>query len=425
MTAHAPGLSVLVHRPGEQPRRWTTGLANLETSTPIKVDTAFVVGSTAKQITAHLVLEAARSGGLCLDQAVADLVPTLRVPGVTIAELITHQSGIRDTESLLPLAGLRDLDHYTADDLLTLAARQQHRAVPQGQFLYSSTNFLLLTRILETVHGASLDDLARERVFTPLGMHNSRFKDDPRDVIPNAANAYRPTTSGWQHTAQPAMLPGAGSLSTTPDDLDRWLAHLHQRWIADGGHLPFERAVPYRPSDHPPFLYGAGLYADTRTGHRAVFHAGHEHGFSAAAHLTATGARVVCLSNHAQLDAARIAAPIVASIDSANSDLLGAQLVATRGEAEEVPASEPVADSEHIKIGAFTCEDVPGTLRLTRSSNGLHLWRKGTGDRLAQTGSLTYTGPGYTITLDTQETVTCFRLDLQRAPGLLYRQHRG
>ncbi|MEU6233053.1 serine hydrolase domain-containing protein [Kitasatospora sp. NPDC047058] len=425
MTADGPGLSVLVHRPGEQPRRWTAGLANLETSTPITPDTAFVVGSTTKQITAYLVLEAAQCGALRLDQEVADLVPALRVPGVTIAELITHRSGIRDTESLLPLAGLRDLDHYTADDLLALAARQRQRAVPRGQFLYSNTNYLLLTRILQMVHSATLDYLARDRVFTPLGMHNSRFKNDPRDVIPNAANAYRPTTSGWQHTAQPAMLPGAGSLSTTPDDLDRWLVHLHQRWITDGGPLPFERAVPYGPSDHPPFLYGAGLYADTRSDHHVVFHSGHEHGFSAAAHLTAAGARVVCLSNHAQLDAARIAAPIVAAIDSADLDLLDAQLVATRGEAEEAQGSEPVADSEHIEIGAFTCEDVPGTLRLTRTSSGLHLWRKGTGDRLAQTGSLTYTGPGYAITLDTQEAVTGFRLDLQRAPGLLYRQHRG
>ncbi|MFF2142168.1 serine hydrolase domain-containing protein [Kitasatospora sp. NPDC058190] len=425
MNAGTPGLSVLVHRPGEKPQRWTTGLANLETSTPITTDTAFIAGSTAKQITAYLVTEAAAAGALRLDQPVAELAPAVRVPGVTIADLITHRSGLRDTESLLPFAGLRDLDHYTADDLLALAARQQHRAVPAGQFLYSNTNYLLLARILQTVHGATLDDLARDRVFVPLGMDATRFKHDPRDVIPNAASAYRPTASGWQHTAQPAPLSGAGSLSTTPDDLNRWLGHLHQLWNRDAGHLPFQHAVRYGPSDHNPYLYGAGLYADPRPGRRSVFHAGHEHGFSATAHLTASGTRVVCLSNHASLDAARVAAPVAAALRSAALDLpalLAGYLADTGNSVESGSRSDPADDRAHVEVGTYACLEVPGTLRLTRTSSGLHLWRLGTQDQLAQTGPRTHVGPGYRITLDHGWPATSFRLDLQRAPGLLYRQ---
>ncbi|MFG2847980.1 serine hydrolase domain-containing protein [Kitasatospora sp. NPDC048296] len=425
MNTAAPGLSVLVHRPGEQPQRWTTGLAHLETSTPITPDTAFITGSTAKQITADLVIEAAVAGALRLDQPVAELVPAVRVPDVTVTDLITHQSGIRDTESLLPFAGLRDLDHYTADDLIALAARQQHRAVPPGQFLYSNTNYLLLARILQTTHGEALDDLARARVFGPLGMDATRFKNDPRDVIPNAASAYRPTTSGWQHTAQPAPLPGAGSLSTTPDDLDRWLGHLHRLWNRDGGHLPLQHAIPYRPSDHAPYLYGAGLYADPRPGRRSVFHPGHEHGFSAAAHLTVSGARVICLSNHAGLDAARAAAPVVAALSTAVLDLptlLAQQLVVTSNIVEPCGPSAQADQQAHVEVGTYTCPEVPGALRLTRTTSGLHLWRLGTRDQLVQIGSRTHTGPGYRITLDDDQRADSFRLDVSRAPGLLYQR---
>ncbi|MFD9532083.1 serine hydrolase domain-containing protein [Streptomyces sp. NPDC060010] len=222
-----PGLTLLVHRPREEPTLLHTGLASLEHRLPIGPDTTFNVGSVAKQITSHLILLAARDNLLHLDQPAADLLPRLKISDVTVADLVTHQSGIRDAESLLSLVGFRDLDHYTADDLRTLAYRQQQRAVPEGHFLYSNTNYLLLTEILEGVHRTTLTDLARHRLFGPLGMNNTRFKTDPHQVVPGAASAYRATPHGWQHTEAPVTLPGPGTLWTTASDLDRWLTYLH------------------------------------------------------------------------------------------------------------------------------------------------------------------------------------------------------
>lgn len=135
---------------------WTPSTANLELATPIGPDAVFNVGSVAKQITAYLAVLAARHGSLDLGTPVADLLPQTRVPGVTVTDLIRHDSGIRDAESLLSLAGFRELDHYTSDDLLALAYRQTDRAEPPGRFLYSNTNYLMLTKILETIHGTDL-----------------------------------------------------------------------------------------------------------------------------------------------------------------------------------------------------------------------------------------------------------------------------
>jgi CubicO group peptidase (beta-lactamase class C family) len=112
----APGLSLLVDRPGEDPVLLHTGLASLEHGLPIGPDTTFNTGSVAKQITAHLVLLAARDNLLRLSQKAADLLPRLKISDVTIADLVTHQSGIRDAESLLSLTGFRDLDRSSAHD---------------------------------------------------------------------------------------------------------------------------------------------------------------------------------------------------------------------------------------------------------------------------------------------------------------------
>ncbi|MFF3015907.1 serine hydrolase domain-containing protein [Streptomyces sp. NPDC057939] len=423
----APGLTLLVHRPGENPVLWHTGLANVEHHVPIGPATAFNAGSVAKQITAHLVLLAARESLIHLHQPAADLLLRLQLTDVTIAELITHTSGLRDAESLLSLAGMRDLDHYTADDLRTLAYRQRERAVPEGQFLYSNTNYLLLAELLETVHGIALPDLARRRIFDPLGMNATRYQADPRDIVPDAAAAYRPAGDRWRHTQPPVALPGPGTLFTTAGDLNRWLGYLHEQWQQGKSSLPYGGEVDYQAADHQPHLYGPGLYADLRPGRTAVFHYGHEHGFSAATHLTRDGQRVVCLANTTDLAAGHAVAAVLRRLDEHPGR--GLEELAPLAAAES--ARRPTEDAEegreasegqpHREIGRFTCDQVPGILRLTRTGSMLHLWRRGSPDHLDSAGPITWTGNGYTLTLprDTVE-VESFTLDLDRAPGLTY-----
>jgi len=422
----APGLSLLVHRPGHAPTRVHTGLANVEHRVPITSDTTFNTGSVAKQITAHLVLLAARDNLLHLDQPAADLLPRLQVTTATIADLITHHSGLRDAESLLSLAGFRDLDHYTAADLIALAYRQRRSATPPGHFLYANTNYLLLAAILESVHDSPLNDIARTRLFSPLGMTSTCFKADPRTVIPHAAAAYRRASHGWRHTQTPVTLPGPGSVWTTADDLDRWLAHLHQERQANGLPLPAASTIAYRPSDHHPYLYGPGLYADPRPGHAAVFHWGHEQGFSAAAHLDATGLRVITLSNNADAPADHAAATVLQAVrDNPGADLGDALARATQVRAplvQPAPSGDPDA-ALHRELGTFTCPEAPGVLRLTRVGETLVLWRRGTRDQLRPTAPTTYSGGGCTIMLASEtdrQPPPGFILDLDRAPGLVY-----
>ncbi|WP_078900133.1 serine hydrolase domain-containing protein [Streptomyces sp. SBT349] len=408
-----------------------TGSASLELAAPIGENTAFNVGSVAKQITAYLCIRTARDGLLALDRPVGDILPRFRIPDVTVSDLIQHRSGIRDAETLLSLAGFRDLDHYTADDLLQLAYRQQHRAVTPGRFLYSNTGYLLLAEVLAQVHGAGLQQVAEQQVFAPLGM-TARFKTDLRDVIPGAAAGYQSAGGGWQHEQRPVTLPGPGSLWSTAADLDRWLGHLWDQWSesADDG-LPYERYVGYRPSDHLPFTYGPGLYADTRPGHVAVFHCGHEQGFSAAAHLSRAGLRIICLSNHAGIAADHVAAVALAELARApEADLTKLLHLTLRRQPGPPPtvSDRSGADTPHTPLGTYACDEVPGALRLTRSESSLYLWRSGTRDRLTRTGAATYAANGYTLTVptapagDSAPTPDSFILDLDRAPGLRYRR---
>jgi CubicO group peptidase (beta-lactamase class C family) len=46
---------------------------------------------------------------------------------------------------------------------------------PGGGTLYSDVGFILLGRMLEHISGREIDDLARERIFSPLGMKNTMY----------------------------------------------------------------------------------------------------------------------------------------------------------------------------------------------------------------------------------------------------------
>lgn len=188
-------------------------------------------------------------------------------------------------------------------------------------------------------------------------------------------------------------------------------------------------------SDHPAYRYGAGLYTNTTAREdTAVFHYGHEHGFSAATRLTDNGLRIVCLSNNADIYADHVASHIVQRLThgSAPDEIhtyLGA-FSATAGTAPKrtaVPTDPPAPADQHTWLGTFACDEVPGVLRLSRHGRALYLWRRGTADQLSRTctDGQTYAGPGYTLTVSATDTLTndhlnAFTLDLLRAPALHY-----
>ena len=441
---HEPGLAALVQRPDGTGTHARTGVANLELSVPVESGTTFNAGSLGKQITAHLAVLSSREGLLRLDQPVAAFLPRFRLAQVTVLDLIRHQGGVRDAESMLSLAGLRELDHYTADDLLELAYRQTHRCTEPGQFLYSNTGYLLLAAVLRVVHGGGLPELAARRILEPLGMTTARFVSGPEEVVPGAASSYAPGGRGWLRCQRPTALPGPGTLWCSTTDLGRWLTHLWEAWTPSQ-RLAFEDDVPYLPSDHEPYVYGPGLYADPRrAGAELLFHYGHEQGFSAAALLFRSGLRVVCLSNHAAVHADHVADTLARAVrradageqDAVDSEAVLRILETARSRAQSPdgggppapPAPRPKDRLHHQAVGTYACADVPGTLRLSVADGTLFLWRRGTCDRLTPNGQASFRATGLRVTVPHALELAAapppdldrFTLHLDRAPNLHY-----
>src|SRR5262245_7837467 len=190
------------------------GMADLEHDVPNGEETIFEAGSVSKQFTAAAVLLLAREGKLSLDDPVRKYVPELpdfpappgastagygvAAPaaagggGLTIRHMLTHTSGLRDWGSVEDIAGWpRTSRVYTHAHVLDIVSRQQSlNFTPGTHWSYSNTGFNLAAIIVSRVSGKSFADFTRERLFAPLGMARTSWRDDYTRVVKGRAIAY-------------------------------------------------------------------------------------------------------------------------------------------------------------------------------------------------------------------------------------------
>ncbi len=105
------------------------------------------------------------------------------------------------------------------DDAYRLLLRQTALNFEPGQqYLYSNSNYLLLTKLVEVITGAPFVDYAG-RLFADLGMHQTAFLSDHRLAISELARPYF-NFDTWQSYEWLSDLHGDGALLTTlPDQL--------------------------------------------------------------------------------------------------------------------------------------------------------------------------------------------------------------
>jgi CubicO group peptidase (beta-lactamase class C family) len=222
----SPGCALAVVKGGEVVYKRGYGMANLEYDVPITPRTIFHVASVSKQFTDFAIAILTDEGRLSLDDEVRAHVPELPDFGepITIRHLIHHTSGIRDQWELLVAAGWRMDDVITTDDVLELVGRQRELNFrPGSEYLYCNTGYTLMAVIVERVTGSSLREFCAERIFEPLGMLDTHFHDDHREIVRGRAYSYSPREEGgFQHSVLSYATVGATSLFTTVEDLARW-----------------------------------------------------------------------------------------------------------------------------------------------------------------------------------------------------------
>ena len=278
-----PGCAVSVMEGGDIVLARGYGAANLEYGIPITPASVFHVASVSKQFTALAVALLADEGRLSWDDDIRRHVPELPDYGVpiTLRHLAQHTSGIRDQWSLLQMAGWRwGGDVITQGDVLDLLTRQAALHFRPGtEHLYSNSGYTLLAVAVERVSGQSLRAFTDERIFGPLGMARTTFRDDHTLLVRDRAYAYEADGAGGYRLSIPDFaVVGASSLFTTVEDLARWNRNFRRGEV--GGRDAVRRIQETTTlAGGAQVSYAYGLVHGTHRGRRTVGHGGTDAGY--------------------------------------------------------------------------------------------------------------------------------------------------
>ena len=287
-TSTSPGCAVGASVGGSTVVERAYGLAELEHGVANRPDTIFEAGSVSKQFTAAAVLLLAEDGKLSLDDPVRKYVPELPAVDdpITIRHLLTHTSGLRDWGSLAGVAGWpRTTRVHTHAHVVDILSRQQAlNFAPGTRWSYSNSGYNLSAVIVDRVSGMSFAEFSRTRIFEPMGMTRTSWRDDYRRVVPHRAVAYAGGGSGTYRQNMPFEdVHGNGGLLTTVGDLLRWNDRLRASGRAAIGGPDFVRTqqAPATLDDGRALHYAFGLFVEPYRGRPEVYHSGSTAGYRA------------------------------------------------------------------------------------------------------------------------------------------------
>ena len=279
-----PGCAIGVAENGVPVLQRAYGMADLEHAAPNTPDTIFEAGSVSKQFTAAAMILLARDGKVSLDDDVRKYVPELpayQAP-VTIRHMLSHTSGLRDWGSLAGIAGMpRGSRVYTHGHVVDLLSRQTTlNFAPGTRWSYSNSGYNLAAVIIARVSGMSFAEFSRTRLFQPLGLTRTSWRDDYARVIPGRAIGYSMSFGRFVQDMPFENVHGNGGLLTTVGDLLKWQAALTSGPLK-GAALADEQQTLAKLNDGRELHYGLGVFRGTYKGVPEVYHSGATAGYRA------------------------------------------------------------------------------------------------------------------------------------------------
>jgi CubicO group peptidase (beta-lactamase class C family) len=353
------------------------GMANLELGVPLDSGSVFRIGSTSKQFTAAAIVLLVEEGKVSLDDDVREYLPELTDFGtpVTIRQLVHHTSGYRDYLTLMRLAGLRDDDYYTDDDLLAMLSRQQElNFEPGAEHLYSNSGYWLLSQVVERASGKSLREYAAEKIFEPLGMEHTHYHDDHTELVPGRAYGYAPMEDGGYRISMTTLpMIGDGGVFTSVDDLFFWDQNFYDQKIGGPDFLEQMHTVGVL-NDGEELDYAFGLGVGTYRGLKLVSHGGAFVGFRAdLIRFPDERFSVICLCNRADSNPSLLARRVA---DIYLEDKLAPPEESDRPQrqrADEQGGIELDAQALAAFIGDYYSEELDVVYTVRRAEGGLEV----------------------------------------------------
>lgn len=169
------GIIVYIDLGRKQPAYFAAGYKNRENKIPADPHALFKIASLGKLYNALTIAKLARNHKLSLDKTLADYLPDLvdRIEcadEITLRMMVQHRSGIPNyTDTFNYWVAPKE----TNIEKLTLVLDLPASFKPDKDYEYSNTNYLLLSRIMDTVLGYNSFQYIMEDILMPLNLANT------------------------------------------------------------------------------------------------------------------------------------------------------------------------------------------------------------------------------------------------------------
>ncbi|MEO5912565.1 MAG: serine hydrolase [Pelobium sp.] len=239
----------------------------------------FRIGSLSKTFTAMLIAQLEAEGKLNYNDSIHQFLPAYPNGQVTIAQLLSHQSGIPNYLANETYVSKILTHEYTIEELVSQFCSDSLTFKPGSKFQYSNSNFVILSLIAEQIKGKAFKELLSTYIFRPLGMSDTYF-GETKDSS-NLVTAYYYGKPEPHYPVQNAG--GSGGITSTTIDLWKW-----SKALETGQLLSLEKIEQlYQPqaayTDWDAY-YGYGWMIDrymfsTSKKHSIHYHPGTDFGF--------------------------------------------------------------------------------------------------------------------------------------------------
>ncbi len=277
-----PGAQLLVYRRGKIAHSSVQGFADLERKVPVKDDTIFRIYSMTKPITSVAFMMLVEEGRVAIDEPVHKYIPEWKNLGVFVAgsnpayltkppvrpmqivDLLRHTSGLTyafQQRSNVD-AGYRERKIGEVETSGTLDSMIAHLAQMPLEFSPGEAwNYSLSTDVIGyligKISGVPFEQFLKDRIFKPLGMHDTDFHV-PADKAHRLAACYSADPPGEIKFAAAerkthAHLAGRSDQECVPQVADLLLRR--RRAVLDSfrlSHLLPRAAQPRRARRRPP-----------------------------------------------------------------------------------------------------------------------------------------------------------------------------
>lgn len=237
-----PGVQIMV----KSPAGWyvvNAGYAKVEEKKPMQDRMVSWLYSISKTYTAVLVMKMKEKGKIALDSSIQRYLPA-RIAGqlpqakaITVRMLLSHTSGFSNfTESPAYFLGQfnHPLQQPGIEKQLEYVYKEPMIFEPGTDFLYSNTNYLLLTLILENLSGKSWAELLHSEIVQPLELHDTYYPVTQEQVktlgFPNYYferfnNGVLENCTQWNHSLSYNLV-GYGGVAANGTDVIRFMEAL-------------------------------------------------------------------------------------------------------------------------------------------------------------------------------------------------------